>query len=518
MLDLVDKRILKRYLVKAEIAKGSNSIIYRAIDRESGGDVALKFLDAGYADPDEFFQFVQQSVRPLTELKHENIVSYHTVERYLNSTFIVMDFITGISLRTLIEEHPTGLPIPEALSLLSQITSGLRYMHQHGLAHQDVRPANVMITSDYHAYLIDLKLPSGARMGTVGRVDLSGAAAYLAPERWQDLTQPGDQRGDIYALGITTYELLCGQRPYRGDSVNAAGERSMTRRMQMEHFNAPLPSLRSVRAELPEAIDAVIARATSKLADARPRDATEFYQEVKTALSGTIETADDDAAPTFAQPAQTSQRSGGGVLRYLIAIVLILGAAAGIALSIWGSLPEQDETPTATLLAAAASQTANALMPTETPSATATETSTPTPSETPTETPTSTATPTQTVTPSRTPTGTATLTLRPSLTPFATERPDITATVTGGGLAINTSVFASAGAQVNIRSGPGENFSVVSRLTPNTPIEANGISVDGLWVRVTNRGLGIDRGWISADLVRLSTAQRAQLPVIDLDN
>ncbi|MCA9909881.1 MAG: serine/threonine protein kinase, partial [Anaerolineae bacterium] len=370
MLDLIDKRILKRYHVREEIAKGASSIIYRATDREQHRDVALKFLDAGYSDPDEFHQFVVQATRPFLDLNHENIAAYYGIERYLDRTFIVMQYVEGASLRSLVEEHPGGMPLPQAIHLIEQIASGLRYLHGQGLAHQDVRPANVLVTPSGHAYLIDLQLVTATRLTPGRRLDMAGAAAYLAPERWENLTLPGDYRADIYAFGISAFEMLCGQRPYRGEKDDASGEKSMTRRMQLEHFNEPLPSVRTFRSTLPLEVDTVLAKATDKKPEKRYQDATQFVYDLKNVVNTAIaEVADEEnlsleSSYTPVPPPKPKRRAP---RRYWIGAVLILLAIAGIGISIMIGMrePALDVDTTRLVEVTALDETVQAVVPTE---------------------------------------------------------------------------------------------------------------------------------------------------------
>ncbi|MCL4250846.1 MAG: protein kinase [Anaerolineae bacterium] len=503
MLDLIDKRILKRYHVREEIAKGASSIIYRASDREQHRDVALKFLDAGYSDPDEFHQFVVQATRPFLDLNHDNVAAYYGVERYLDRTFIVMQYVEGASLRSLVEEHPGGMPLPQAVHLLEQISSGLRYLHGQGLAHQDVRPANVLVTPSGHAYLIDMQLVTTARLTPGRRLDMAGAAAYLAPERWENLNLPGDYRADIYSLGISAFEMLCGQRPYRGEKDDASGEKSMTRRMQLEHFNEPLPSARTFRSTLPLEVDTVLAKATEKKPEKRYQDATQFVYDLKNVVNTAIaEVADEEnlsleSSYTPVPPPKQRRRTP---RRYWVGAVLVLLAIAGIGISILVGMGETvpDVDTTRLIEVTAADETAQAVAPTDvvasatstseaSATAEASETAASTPTEVPSDTPTLTVTPAESVTPS----------VVPSITPTP--------------VVINSTIAAAPGTFVNLRTGPGEQFGRVDVLPADSAVAVDGKSADGLWVRLREPLPGVQFAWISSDLVRLSDEQRARL-------
>ncbi|MBE0689955.1 MAG: protein kinase [Anaerolineae bacterium] len=505
MLDLIDKKILKRYHIKEEVAKGASSIIYRAFDREHDRDVALKFLDAGYSDPDEFHQFVVQATRPFLDLNHENIAAYYGVERYLDRTFIVMQYVEGTSLRTLVEDHPEGMPLPQVLHLVEQIASALRYLHGQGLAHQDVRPANVLVTATGHAYLIDLQLVTAARQTPGRRLDMAGAAAYLAPERWENLTLPGDYRADIYALGISTFELLCGQRPYRGEKDDASGEKSMTRRMQLEHYNQPLPSVRTFRSVLPIEIDTVLAKATEKKPEKRYQDAVQFHYDLQNIVNVAIESAEDEGVLSLEEtytPVPQPKSKRRAPRRYWIGALLVLVAVGGIGLSILISIGEQRptgvglgtaETPTLEETVQAAAVTEAAPSATDTSEAETTETATLTPTEAASSTPTHTPTPSPTSTPAES----ATPTLTPSITPTP--------------VIINTTISAANGTFVNLRTGPGEQYGRVDVLPADEAVEVDGKSADGLWVRLREPLPGVQYAWVASDLVRLSDEQRARL-------
>jgi len=506
MLDLIDKKILKRYHIKEEIAKGASSIIYRAIDREHNRDVALKFLDAGYSDPDEFHQFVVQATRPFLDMNHENIVAYYAVERYLDRTFIVMQYVEGTSLRTLAEDHPGGMPLPQVLHLVEQISSALRYLHGQGLAHQDVRPANVLVTATGHAYLIDLQLVTAARLTPGRRLDMAGAAAYLAPERWENLTMPGDYRADIYALGISTFELLCGQRPYRGEKDDASGEKSMTRRMQLEHFNQPLPSVRTFRSLLPIEIDTVLGKATDKKPEKRYQDAVQFYYDLQSVINAAIENAEGESVPSLEEqsytPTPQPKSKRRAPRRYWVGALLVLVAVFGIAASILISMNEQGS---------GGEGTATAATPTVEETAQAAAVTDVTPSATPTSEPETTETATLTPTEAASSTATSTPTPSPTLTPAESTTPTLTPSITPTPVVITTTISATSGTFVNLRTGPGEQYGRVDVLPADESVEVDGKSPDGLWLRLREPLPGVQFAWVAVNFVQLSDEQFARL-------
>ena len=214
---------LGSYEIVAPLGAGGMGEVYRARDTKLKRDVALKVLPDAYArDPGRMARF-QREAEVLASLNHPNIAHIYGVE----DRALVMELVEG--------ESPKGpMPFDEAWKLALQIADALEYAHERGVIHRDLKPANVKVTPDGVVKLLDFGLakafsqtpdsaaadPENSPTVTLGATvagTVLGTAAYMAPE--QAKGKSVDKRADIWALGVTLYELLTGERLFKGDDV-----------------------------------------------------------------------------------------------------------------------------------------------------------------------------------------------------------------------------------------------------------------------------------------------------------
>src|ERR1700676_956564 len=215
------------YEIVAPIGAGGMGEVYRARDTKLKRDVAIKVLPEAFArDPERMARF-QREAEVLASLNHPNIATIHGVE----DRALVMELVEGNS--------PKGpLPFDEAWKIASQIVAALEYAHERGIMHRDLKPANIMVTPEGVVKLLDFGLAkaftnrgeartSAADMGpensptlTMGATEVGmilGTAAYMPPE--QAKGKQVDKRADIWSFGVVLYELLTGERLFRGDDA-----------------------------------------------------------------------------------------------------------------------------------------------------------------------------------------------------------------------------------------------------------------------------------------------------------
>src|SRR6202140_5437944 len=210
------------YEILAPIGAGGMGEVYRARDTQLKRDVALKVLPEAFArDPERMARF-QREAEVLASLNHPNIATIHGVE----DRALVMELVEGNS--------PKGpLPFDEAWKIASQIAAALEYAHERGIMHRDLKPANIMITSEGVVKLLDFGLakafsnqkepsasPENSPTLTIGATEVGvvlGTAAYMPPE--QARGKVVDKRADIWAFGVVLYELLTGERLFKGEDA-----------------------------------------------------------------------------------------------------------------------------------------------------------------------------------------------------------------------------------------------------------------------------------------------------------
>ena len=282
---------LGKYRVGARLGKGGFGSVYSGFDEVFERSVALKLYhpqqDRGIASVDGFLR----EARALRRVNHPNVV------RVLDATFvdgvplIVMELLEGQSLSGLLKKsHP--VPLPAVTNIVRQIAEGLSHLHSLGLAHADLKPANVMVSEDAsRAILVDLGLSHN--LDRRGRTRVCGTPGYMAPEIWDG--QRPSYESDVYALGCLCYELIAGCLPFAGTAEES----------RLGHLSATPARISSIRADTPSAVDDAVGEALAKDASMRPRDARVFAARLRKAfesslLDGGILVAKQVANPVYA--------------------------------------------------------------------------------------------------------------------------------------------------------------------------------------------------------------------------
>lgn len=447
-------RKIGKYDVIERLGRGGMAEVFRAYHASLDRYVAIKVLHAFLADDPEFKGRFEREAQNVAKLKHPNIVQVYDFDYDppSESYYMVMELVEGPTLKDRLQglsDQGSLMPIAESLRIIREAAGALAYAHSRNMIHRDVKPANLMLDHDNRVVLTDFgiaKIVTGAQFTASG--GMVGTPAYMAPE--QGLGEAGDERSDLYSLGIILFQLVTNKLPYDAETPLA---------IILKHLNTPTPLARAFKPDLPEAIDRIIAKAIAKESDDRYQSAADFIRDLERAERGEpVEAGADGERPVLLQspeqetvriprddtptqeiplPAALNRRSsrrwrwaGGAVV--LVAALVLIGAASGVFSAIGIGTPTATPTAEATDEVAAAVPTDTAEQPSDTPVRAPTErppsetaqptvrpTQTPAPSDTPTRAPTTTPTspPTFTLTPSRTPAPSHTPTRTPTWTP-----------------------------------------------------------------------------------------------------
>lgn len=204
-----------RYRIEKKVAKGGMADIYLAEDIKLRRKVAVKILSANYAGDRNFVARFRSEAQVLAKLDHPNIVKIYDWGQFNSSYFIIMEYIDGISLKELIEKK--GSIEPEAAAeYAKQICDALQAAHDNNLVHRDIKPQNILITSDNRVKVTDFGIAKSLNTDITKTLNIVGTAHYISPE--QARGDVLDNRTDIYSLGIVIYEMLTGDLPFRGDT------------------------------------------------------------------------------------------------------------------------------------------------------------------------------------------------------------------------------------------------------------------------------------------------------------
>lgn len=259
--------ILDHYRLEATIAQSGMSTLYRAVDLNSGMQVALKVPRPEMESDPILLERFKREQEIGQELDHPGVVKTFNSEQR-SRLYTVIEWVEGRLLRSILNmEGMDGgqrLPIDRALNITLQLCDALDYMHKRGVVHRDLKPENVMVMDGDRIKLLDFGIAmkeDARRLTFAGPSPLLGTPDYIAPEQVKG--QRGDQRSDIYALGAMFFEMLAGQPPFTGPSPLA---------VMNERLIAEPPSARKLNPEISEQLQEVLYRALER--DPRHRYAT----------------------------------------------------------------------------------------------------------------------------------------------------------------------------------------------------------------------------------------------------
>ncbi|MEM8857475.1 MAG: serine/threonine-protein kinase [Chloroflexota bacterium] len=275
-MNLQAGEVIGKYEIGEVLGKGGMATVYRAVHQPLGRDVALKVLHPHLTIEQIVRDRFLLEARSIASLKHPNIVQIYDYEASDEISFISMEFLDGgaldqqLKLREYAEEKFEPLPVPQALTIGMDIADALHYAHQHGIIHRDVKPANILIGSDNRYVLTDFGIATllhQNRMTADGAT--SGTPTYIPPEMITG--DRGDERSDIYSLGIVLFQLLTGELPFNSENLYG---------VLMKHINEPVPSLSELNPEVDDTVSEIVFKALEKNAEDRFSSGKEFSNAI----------------------------------------------------------------------------------------------------------------------------------------------------------------------------------------------------------------------------------------------
>jgi len=293
--------LIDHYKILDEIGKGGMGVVFKALNVNLDKMVAIKTIALGLASDEIFLNRFRTEARALARLQDPNIVNIFDLRLDDNQWFIVMEYVEGSTLAKKIREGG-AIPWREALDIFKQMLSAIGHAHRLGIIHRDIKPNNVMITGDKIVKVTDFGLAKDQRNNNQTMVSSTGGTLhYMSPEQIKGLHYT-DFRSDIYALGLTFYEMLTGKIPFRKDDTDFTIREAIIRRQfpPPTHFNS----------EIPFSLNSLVMRAVEKKPENRFQSIDSMFEAINEfeqdsgLVPGIEESADDgkdiSAAPELA--------------------------------------------------------------------------------------------------------------------------------------------------------------------------------------------------------------------------
>jgi len=260
-----------RYEIISRIGSGGMADVYKARDHKLNRFVAVKVLKTEFKNDTSFLSKFRVEAQAAAGLAHANIVNVYDVGEDRGISFIVMELVEGITLKSYIGKKGK-LSIREATSIALQTSAGLEAAHNNGVIHRDVKPQNIIISLDGKVKVADFGIARAANSDTINSSAM-GSVHYSSPE--QSRGGYSDARSDIYSMGITMFEMLTGRVPFDGDT---------TVEVALKHLQEEMPSPRKFTPEIPFSTEQIIMKCTQKSPDRRYQNMGELIRDLRESL------------------------------------------------------------------------------------------------------------------------------------------------------------------------------------------------------------------------------------------
>jgi serine/threonine-protein kinase len=264
-----------RYHVLERIASGGMGEVFRATDAVLTREVAIKVLHRSLAGDQAFVDRFRREARAAAGLSHPNIVAVYDWGSVDGIYYMVMEYVRGTGVRTLLNRVGRLEPA-QAADVVRQTLLALEHAHRQGIVHRDIKPENILVTSEGVVKVADFGLArafADGRQTQAGTV--TGTVQYLSPEQIRG--EPADPRSDLYSLGVVAYELLTGKLPFTGETAMS---------IAYKHLSGRVPRPSATVPSTPTELDAFVASATDRDRELRPESATVMRHDIEAIAHG----------------------------------------------------------------------------------------------------------------------------------------------------------------------------------------------------------------------------------------
>ena len=268
-----EKILANRYRLTEQIGMGGMAIVYRAVDLRTGHNVAVKVLRPEYNEDSEFISRFQREAEAASKMTHHNIVNLLDVGMDGENRYLVMEYVQGKTLKTVIQERGKLSPAL-AGQIAIRILSALEHAHRNGIVHRDIKPQNILVHADGHIKVADFGIARIANSSTLTKGDnVMGSVHYFSPE--QAKGEGANATSDLYSTGVVLYEMLTGKVPYDGDNPVAVA---------MQHLHATPVPIQNLAPDVPPALVRVCMKAMEKNPAMRYQTARDMAADIRAAL------------------------------------------------------------------------------------------------------------------------------------------------------------------------------------------------------------------------------------------
>lgn len=270
MENILGTKLADRYLIEELVGVGGMCNVYRAFDAEALQTVAVKMLRDEYAADEEYLRRFRNESRAINALSHPNIVKIYDVVLDAPNPYLVMEYVSGITLKEYIDRKKP-LPGRTAANIAGLVLTALQCAHENGIVHRDVKPQNIMVTEKGEVKVMDFGIARFA-MSQSHTIDGNaiGSVHYISPE--QALGGAVDQRTDIYSVGVILFEMLCGRLPFDGESPVSVA---------LQQVEQNPKALRSLNPSVPVGLEQITLHAMAKNPDDRYADCGEMIADLR---------------------------------------------------------------------------------------------------------------------------------------------------------------------------------------------------------------------------------------------
>jgi len=274
----IGKSLGGRYQIESLLGQGGMSAVYKATDPNLNRAVAIKLVHPHLSEVTEFVDRFREEANVVAQLRHPNIVQVFDFNNEGDDFYMVMEFVAGDTLRDRLDQLNSAdrqMPLMEVMKYAINICDAADYAHRQNLIHRDIKPANVMLDLQGQAVLMDFgiaKIVGGPKYTATGAT--IGTALYMPPEQIRG--EKVDERSDIYAIGVTLFEMIAGRPPFQAPSP-------MT--LLMMQLGDPVPDLNQLRPDCPAELKVVVEKAMAKAPAERYQSAAEMSEALGRVLS-----------------------------------------------------------------------------------------------------------------------------------------------------------------------------------------------------------------------------------------